>query len=381
MKIYLCPALLDLVVFLVTFAVLYAAGERGLSLRECMWLGVIFQVAYFSFSLLSGLLLTRRNARALLLASTALAVVFGMASLLTTEFAWVAVSLFLFGTGCAFFFNSFQTFMRGEAPPGGLAYSVGLYTLAWSAGSSLGFLTSGAFYRFGMWAMAGLTLAVGIVLFVILLRHRARPDESPSADEHVEQGTAAASRTVDPAFVLAGWLIIFTTMFVQRPIFTYFPSLAAKAGIGSLSASLPLFLHMMAQALTGYYLIRHRDLLYRRTPIFVFQAIAVLLFLLIWKGDAFWISTIAVTLLGVITGFGYFSAVYYSSNSGKRSFNIGVNEFLVGLGSLAGLLVCEYGMGRVGGQPSTMYLVCAWAVAISVALQIGMVSLRKTRAA
>ncbi|MBN8219133.1 MAG: MFS transporter [Spirochaetes bacterium] len=381
MKIYLCPALLDLVVFLVTFAVLYAAGERGLSLRECMWLGVIFQVAYFSFSLLSGLFLTRRNARGVLLASTVGAGVFGIASLLFTDFALIAAALFLFGTGCALFFNSFQTFMRGEAPPGGLARSVGLYTLAWSAGSSLGFLSSGAFYRFGMWAMAGLTFAVGVLLFAILVRHRPRPESSPSSDEQVEEGSGEAARRVDPAYVLAGWLLIFTTMFVQRPVFTYFPSLAAKAGIGSLTASLPLFFHMMAQALFGWFLIRHRDLLYRRTPMFAFQAAAVLLFLVIWRSNAFWVSTLSVSLLGLVTGYNYFCAVYYSSNSGKRSFNIGVNEFLVGLGSLAGLIACEYGMARLGGKAASMYLVCAWALGAAAILQLIVVTGRRRKIA
>ena len=37
-------------------------------------------------------------------------------------------------------------------------------------------------------------------------------------------------------------------------------------------------------------------------------------------------------------GYAYFAAVYYASNSGRRSFNIGVNECLVGMGSFAGCL-------------------------------------------
>lgn len=46
MRIQLCPALIDWIVFLVLFAVLYSAGARGLTDNQCAWLGAIGLVTY-----------------------------------------------------------------------------------------------------------------------------------------------------------------------------------------------------------------------------------------------------------------------------------------------------------------------------------------------
>ena len=51
------------------------------------------------------------------------------------------------------------------------------------------------------------------------------------------------------------------------------------------------------------------------------------------RGEA--ITAVAIILLGMYMGYAYFAAVYYASNSGRRSLNIGVNECLVGMGSFA----------------------------------------------
>jgi len=66
-------------------------------------------------------------------------------------------------------------------------------------------------------------------------------------------------------------------------------------------------------------------------------------------------------------------SVYYSSNSGRRSLNIGVNEFLVGLGSVAGLLISEWFIKRTGND-ANMYLVIAVALLISLAAQLAVAS-------
>ena len=76
-------------------------------------------------SLLAGLLLTRRNAAGFLLASTAGSTVMGVVCLLLTSFAPQMVCQVMLFVFLALFFNSFQTFMRGETVPGGLALMVG----------------------------------------------------------------------------------------------------------------------------------------------------------------------------------------------------------------------------------------------------------------
>jgi predicted MFS family arabinose efflux permease len=371
-RIYLCPAMLDGLLFLIHFAVFYAAGEQGFSLSQCAWLGGVYQAVYLAASVGVGSVLTRSKARPWLLASTVLSLAFSVACLVASSFTGLMLAMGGFGAVAAVFFNSFQTFMRGEAPPGGLARSVGLYTLAWSMGAGLGFLSSGALHALGRTAL-GVTSAamVGAVLWV-LLWHPVRPADIPSADEHVERGSDRA-RPVTPQYVWVGWLLILTGMFMQRPIHTFYPALSAREGIGAFAAGVPLFLQMAIQALTGLACARFRDLMYRRAPLVALHAGAALVLLALWAFPSYWVCLVGVSLLGVYTGSVFFASVYYASNSGRRSFNIGVNESLVGVGSFGGLLAAERAMAAANG--SALYLVGAAALTVSLVLQVAIASL------
>ena len=159
---------MDLVIFLVYFAVFYSAGRSGLPARECAWIGGIFQLTYMATSLGVGWALTRRNARAFLGIGIITCIVTGIWSVTARHFGPVFAGMACFGIAAAFFFNAFQTFMRGEAPPGGLARATGLYTLAWSGGSSLGFLLSATLYNFGATILIVLILVVGVLIGFML---------------------------------------------------------------------------------------------------------------------------------------------------------------------------------------------------------------------
>jgi hypothetical protein len=91
----------------------------------------------------------------------------------------------------------------------------------------------------------------------------------------------------------------------------------------------------------------------------------------------FLISVAAIIGLGLYTGFAYFAAVYYASNSGRRSLNIGVNECLVGMGSFAGLFAAQWGEVLLG-QDGGMYAVCAIALLVSLLIQVALASIRPT---
>jgi MFS family permease len=365
--IFACPALMDLVIFLVYFAVFYSAGRSGLTDRECAWIGGIFQLTYMATSLGVGWVLSRRNARAFLVVGILTCIAAGIWGILARKFGPVFAGMACFGIAAAFFFNAFQTFMRGDAPPGGLARATGLYTLAWSGGSSLGFLLSGTLYNFGSGVLIALLLIVGGLIGFLLFRHRARPESAPSADEHVENGPAG-SAPVHGAYVGVAWLIIFTAMFVQRPIQTFYPALCAGQNIAPWLAGLPLFLHMFIQALAGAGMISLRSLMYRKTPLVLIQGAAAGLLILISLHPSIGFLATGMSVLGLWAGFAYFSAVYYAGNSGLRSRNIGINECLVGLGSFTGLIVSEYFM-KWSGNPAAMYAVCAGALGVSIVLQ------------
>jgi hypothetical protein len=372
MFIQICPALMDWTVFLVLFAVLYSAGARGFSGLQCAWIGGIGQLAYMATSLLAGLLLTRRNARGLLFTATAGSTVMGIICLLLTSFAPQMACQTLLFVFLALFFNSFQTFMRGETAPGGLALTVGRYTMAWSVGSAAGFLSSGSLYRFGNLALCAMTLLVGTAILVALLRHQARPYAMASADEHVD-AAAAGARAVNLRYVVVGWCLIFTAMFVQRPLLSLWPAMCARTAILPFLPGLVLSLHMLLQGVWGYRVAAFAAWRYRRTPLAVLHLSGVVLLGLAWRKPAFPVSAAAIIALGLYTGYAYFAAVYYASNSGRRSFNIGVNECLVGMGSFAGLFAAQWGemlIGKDGG----LYAVCAIALLVSLLIQVAVAS-------
>ena len=273
MRIYLCPALIDWIVFLVQFAVLYGAGERHMSTLECAWLGGVLQIGYMLTSLGIGFVVTQRNARALLLVGTIGSVGLGATALHLTGFVALLVTLAVFALFLSIFFNAFQSFMRRESPPGGLARTVGAYTVAWSLGGGLGFLSSGYFYRLGAYVLCAVVLAVGLAVLLILMAYRPRVNDGTARVDATEAG-GAGSRPVNPGYVALGWLIIFAATFVQRPLQTFYPSMSAAAGVSPFMAGLPLFLQMVFQGAAGAGMIRLRGALYRRLPFAAVQASA-----------------------------------------------------------------------------------------------------------
>ena len=328
-------------------------------------------------SLLAGLVLTRRNARGFLLASTTGSTAMGIVCLLLISFAPQMACQALLFVFLAFFFNSFQTFMRGETVPGGLALTVGRYTLAWSAGSAAGFLTSGSLYRLGSLALCAMTLLVGTVILLTLLRHKARSFAMASADEQVDEA-APGARAVNPRYVVVGWCLIFTAMFVQRPLQSLWPAVCARTNILPVLPGLVLSLHMLVQGVWGYRVAAVAAWRYRRTPLVVLHLAGVVLLGLAWLKPVFPIVAAAIIVLGLYMGYAYFAAVYYASNSGRRPFNIGVNECLVGMGSFAGLFAAEWGE-MLTGKGGGMYAMCAIGLLVSLLIQVVLASSRSPR--
>lgn len=367
-RIYLCPALMDWLVFLVVFAVMYSAGERGMSTRQCAWLSGSFQAVYMVASLILGLIINQRNARMLLLAGTALSAVTGVFALMVTDFWLILIGLSGIGICMSLFFNGFQTYMRGEGLIGSLGRAIAVYTLAWSLGCGLGPLSSGLVYRLGILAVIVLTVLVGALMFILLLRSRPAEAERAKAGETVEEGSARA-RPVNPMYIFVAWIMIFTAMFIQRPLLTLLPAVGAKIGMSSAIVGVLLFCHMAVQAAAGFYMMRFRDYLYRRTPFLLIQGVAVVILMVLWRWTSTPLLFVGLSLLGIYMGFIYFCAVYYASNSGRRAFNIGMNECLVGLGSVAGILLSDIGMRWVGGHQG-LFLICGAALLLATFLQV-----------
>lgn len=368
---YLCPALMDWLIFFAAFAVFYRAGEFRLPTGQTVGLAVWLQVAYMVTCPLAGRVLNRKTAKPLVIAATIGCTLTGVLALVADTFHFMLVVLSTMGIHAALFFNAFQTYMRSEAPPGGLTPSVAFYTLAWSAGAAGGQLLSGMLYTLGPRVLVPANLLVGVVVLVLLLR-KTSPETRPSAEEHIEEGSPGA-RPVNPAYVLVGWIMIFTAMFVQRPILTFVPATSSAGGITPAAAGWLLFLHMLVQALFGFAMMYGRDWLYRRTPFLLIQGGGTVVLGILACVRSYGMLMVGLSLLGVYAGFVYFSAVYYAGNTGQRSRNVGINELLVGLGSVAGLLACEV-WWRWFHDPRGIYGVAALVLALSTGGQVLVVS-------
>jgi hypothetical protein len=165
--------------------------------------------------------------------------------------------------------------------------------------------------------------------------------------------------------------MIFTAMFVQRPLQTYYPALAGRAGVAAALAGVPLFVHMLLQAVAGGLMVKARHWLYRPGILATVQLLAAALLIVVWRFPGYAVTAPGIGLLGLWAGFMYFCAVFYASNAGNRSRNIGVNECLVGLGSFAGLFVSEWFMTHLGDD-AIMYAVCAAALLVSIGVQLAL---------
>lgn len=373
MLMYACPALMDWLLFYVLFAVLYSAGLHGASLWECTLLGAVLQAAYMPGSVIAGYLLNASNAKKILAWSALASGGVALACLALSGFLALILSMALFGFASAFFFNSFQTFMRSEASLGmTLKASVSKYNFAWSVGAGAGSLTAGSLYALGTGAlMAAAALSIAAIL-ALLAVHKPSGESRTVSDGVIEEGSPAA-RPVSNSYVAVGWLMVFTALFIQRPLCTFLPPLFAGEGTSSLLASLPLFGMLALQALVALFMWRLRDQLYRRTPFWIVQAAAALGFVAIWLWPEYLVCLLVLLLMGVYGGFVFFCAVYYVSNSKRSSFNIGVNEALVGLGSIAGIFAGDWWM-RSSSSSSSIYLMCACGLGLSLLLQVALAS-------
>lgn len=367
-KIYLFPFLFDFVGFLVAMRVADAAGrEMGITNLQAALLVIVYSLGYLIACPLSGHFLNRRNARAWLLCGTALALLTSAPLCFTTTF-WPTFGLqAVFGIAMALCFNSVQTFLRGEVPPGALGRAIARYTFAWSAGIGCGFLFAGLFKSLGSpWPLALCSALACLLVFILVLTHQPRDLEIESADAIVEVSTGVAA--VNPRYVLVGWALCFGANFCQRPLMTFLPKFYAQMHRPAYMAGTLFFIFLLGQAGFGLYSGRLRPLLYRRGALFAVQALVGLFLALLWAFPHYLLSLIAMALLGCAYGFIYFAAVYYVSNDERSSRNVGINEAMVGGGNICGLLVSQWVLGSSGRQDA-LYPALMLSLVVLMAIQ------------
>ena len=376
MKIYLFPFLIDLVLFLVMLRLADAAGrEMHLSNLQAALFMVCYSAVYLVACLTIGRVLHRGNARKIFLASIFALMLLAVPLFFTRTF-WPSLCLFsVFGIATALAFNSFQTFMRGEAPSGSLSLTVARYTIAWSSGIACGVLFGGFLKDFGgPMALAAFTILACGVILLMSLTHKTRDGKQESSDAIVEDVStemlSSRLRAVDSRYVIIGWMLCLSANFSQRPLSTFIPKFYAENHSPPWVAGCLLFVMFITQALSGYACHKWRHLLYRPQPLVAAQLLVVLALAVLWLAPGLWISAAMLLVLGVIFGFLFFACVFYVSNDARSSHNVGINEAMVGVGTILGMLVSEATM-RHFDNPAAYFPACMALTLIMLALQCG----------
>jgi len=340
MHIYLFPLLMDFVNFMVILRVTDEAGRHDLSpLATASFMGMQ-SIVYMIGCALIGRLLTRRNAKAIVLISTVATLLVNLPACLVDEF-WVLVVLMgLQGACAAGFWNSFQTFMRGEVPPGSLAMTIGRYNVAWSLGIGMGYLLGGwGKYLGGSVVLAMMSTGGCLAIFLLTLVHKQREFSQASADGHVEPSPEGA-RPVDGRYLLIGWALVLLANVTQQPLRTFIPQILAKQRLDPFVAGTILFCMLGIQALLSLCGGRMRRWLYRRTSLVISHVLLAAGLWALWACGNLYLTAFLMLGVGAVYSFIYFASVYYVSNDPRSSRNVGINEAMVGLGNIYGSFAC-----------------------------------------
>ena len=352
MQIYLVPFLLDLVLFVVQSRLADAAGrEMSLSNSQATSLLVAFSLAYLVASPLAARSLNARTTKPILLASLVALLLVSVPLLFVISF-WPAL-LLISGAGLvsAFAFNSFQAFMRDRSPAGGLAATVAKYHVSWCLGVGLGFLLSGVLRSFGQPLILAALCSFAIVGIVGMIA----VEKAPRDEQHDKSSTrlsqpptaqpptaqALAPTAVDMRYAAIGWSLCLAGNFVQRPLATFLPKFSAQDGHAAWMAGVLLCALLWAQAAGGYFSYRRAGWLYTARPLVVLQIGTALSLGVLWMSRSYALSLTAMMVLGVLQGFAFFCAVFYCSNSVRSVRNVGINEMMVGVGNIGGMVLCN----------------------------------------
>ena len=364
-RIYLAPALVDLLLSLVIFVGTVRAAHSGGNTTRVGAVLAVWSFIYILTCLLIGRRVASHNARRFVQVGCLLLAL--SCALLTVAVNYLPMLLLmgLVGVATALFFLPFQVLMKDVDTADGrpLTYSVGLYTFSWSLGFAIGPMVAGLLMQLGAppagggegpgWRYAfifGTTVALAIsAVLGIVFR---RPPE-PTAAIAPPDPTSPSCYRGRPNFAWLGWL-------------------GAAAGVMALSINRSVFaaravneLHLadsiigtilcvlsIAQALTGLALIDSRTWMYRPVPVALFALPGILGLLCVGFGQHLSILLIGAALFGVYSGAFFFYLVFHSLVLPSRaSQSVAINEIVVGIASFAGPLI--------GGLMADRWGICA----------------------
>jgi MFS family permease len=353
--IYLFPALMDLIVSVISFVNPIRVAKMGYSASAVAGVGAIWSLVYMFACPVVGARLTPANSsRTVLLACVAMGVVCALFPFFP-GLSGIYMLAALAGLIAALFFPAFQVFMKAAdgANSKPIAYSTGLYTFAWSFGFALAPFVSGFLMELGTavgtgaetsgwkycYLFAGLCALVAAVGFYLVERYNRSRGLPAGADAAGPRGSAnGKTGAQEPDLAWLGWISAGAGVIALAVIRGIFPARAVVTLHMSDSAQgLIAFLLYLTQALTGLALIPQRRWMFSPWAVGVSGTLGVVGACCFGLLTAPFGLGLGAVLFGTYSGFFFFYFVFHALSHPVRSAQyVGINEAVVGVGGLIG---------------------------------------------
>jgi len=367
MRLYLISAVTDFVQALFIFtATRYLAEQQPGS----MSLGVLGACNFLSYALssaVSGHVSDRFGRRRLIASGSVVFAASFVVALQSLDPPLVYVATMLSGAAAGMIFPPVIAMITAGQVHGdhGRAASAPLiaFCLWWNAGVFFG--QSGGGLLFGAGTQVCLViamLAAGMIAPLVIGLRRVEPAAAGTAEPETK---APPARSATPRFfAVAGWFANIGCAFTMSLVLFIFPKLATSIAIPAETHG--FMLGAMRLLVIGVYVLLHFTTFWRHRmwPSLASQAIAVCGLLLLAKADGVVPLTAGLMLAGVMTGYVYFSGMFYSTTSFKnerKGLASGLHEATLAIGFTGGSLGGAYIADAMGVR-------AAFEVAIAVLL-------------
>jgi CP family cyanate transporter-like MFS transporter len=265
-----------------------------------------------------------------------------------------------------------QAKMGDESGPHDLDRNLGLFSVSWCAGKSLGFFVSGALYRnFGLDALPFLGLIS--LLLVPVVPGPTPHSSSPRAPRAPLVPHDAPPPLVRAAYLRAAWLANFASYGLGATLSFLYPDLVDRKGWTSTEYALVTGTLFLSQTAAFYLFGRFSGWRYRWRRFVAWQGASALALLVVGLGAPIALAVPAAVLGGAGLGLAYAASIYYSVHTDVgRGARAGLHEAFTGASNFVVPLAGGALQSAVGWGVAP-YAFAAALVALSITLQIRLV--------
>lgn len=347
MRLYVIAALTDFVQALFLFAATRYIAEYQQGAMPLGILGACNFVAYAVSCGVFGHLSDRFGRRRLIVLGSLVFAVAFMVALRSLDPPLVYLAVMISGMAAGMVLPPVMALITAGQVYGdhGRAASAPLiaFCVWWNAGVFFGQAGGGLLFQVGPAACLYTSLAASAIIAPLILSVRRRPPAAMPPDRALR---SSPEHTVTPRFfALAAWLANLGGAFTASLVIFIFPKLATSLDIPSSTHG--FMLGTMRTIVIGMYFLLHFSHFWRHRmwPSLVAQTVAVCGLLLLATGNTVPLLTAGLMCAGVMTGYVYFSGIFYSTTSfhhERKGLASGIHEGTYALGFTGGALGGAY---------------------------------------